>query len=342
MTPSFPEIINSRLFKFIVGEKADGFPTEILVYEEAIAQLSKPMHTLTKGNLSEAQAGCTIWKEVSKETFERFVQFAYTGDYSIPDTREWDKVAEPQKGETDALVRRASVGTSKAVESKIEEEPAEAHDSLDELIRSRGLGKKAKKEKKKSKDIGASWGGWGTEPVPSSWLGPTTIIQTSGERDPGTPSPPSLRLSATNFHSLQFPLLAPLNIHHHTCDPTRHFEPNRSYSNVFLSHASLYVLGDIWLIDALKALAIYKLHKALCIFELDGKNVADIVDLARYAYKKEGKGSEDGIGRLRSIVCQYVALHAAVLSLQAVFMDLIEEGGPFARDFVQFAVQRMQ
>ena len=56
-----------------------------------------------------------------------------------------------------------------------------------------------------------------------------------------------------------------------------------------------YVLGDFWLIDALKALAIYKLHKALCIFELDGKNVADIVDLVRYAYEEEGKGLEDGI-----------------------------------------------
>ena len=338
-------IINSRLFKFIVGEKSDGFPTEILVYEEAIAQLSKPMHTLTKGNLSEAQAGCTIWKEVSKETFERFVQFAYTGDYSIPDTREWDKVAEPQKGETDALVHRAPSGMSKALESKIEEEePAEAHDELNELFRGHESGKKSKKvkEKKKAKDVRGSWGGWGTEPEPSTWQGSTTIIQTSQEKGPSTPSPPSLRLSTTNFHSLQCPLLAPLNIHHHTCEPTRHFEPNRSYSNVFLSHASLYVLGDLWLIDALKALAIYKLHKALCIFELDGKNVADIIDLARYAYKEEGKGLEDGIGRLRGIVCQYVALHAAVLSLQAVFLDFIEEGGQFARDFVQFAVQRMQ
>ena len=59
------------------------------------------------------------------------------------------------------------------------------------------------------------------------------------------------------------------------------------------------------------------------MFELDGKNVTDIVDLARYAYKEEGKGSEDGIGRLRGIICQYVALHAAQLSLHAVFMDFI-------------------
>jgi hypothetical protein len=101
-------------------------------------------------------------------------------------------------------------------------------------------------------------------------------------------------------------------------------------------------LGDFWLIDVLKALAIYKLHKALCVFELDDENVTDIVNLARYAYKEEGNGLEEGIGRLRGLVCQYVALHAAKLSLCTVFMDFIEEGGQFARDFVKFAVQRMQ
>ncbi len=95
------------------------------------------------------------------------------------------------------------------------------------------------------------------------------------------------------------------------------------------------------MINELKALAIYKLHKTLCIFELDDQNVTDIVDLARYVYQEEGKGLEDGIGRSRGMVCQYMALHATELSLLPVFMDFIE-GGQFARDFVKFAVQIMQ
>jgi len=57
--------------------------TEFFVHEEAVAQTSKPLHTLVKGGLSEAQAVCTTWKDVDKETFKRFIQFAYTGDYSI-------------------------------------------------------------------------------------------------------------------------------------------------------------------------------------------------------------------------------------------------------------------
>jgi hypothetical protein len=285
-----------------VGETIDGSPTEFLVYEEAIARLSEPLNTLTRGGLSEAYAGRTMWEDVSKETFERFVQFAYTGDYSIPATREWDKSPEPQNGESDAL--HDPSGASTTVESRVEE-----------LQIGLGTDKKSKRDKKKGKDIGNMFDDWGA-----------SFPQAVAEPKP-------------DFLSIQCPLLAPRNIHLAKCEPAE-FEPDRSYSDVFFAHASLYVLGNLWLIYTLKALAIYKLHKTLCIFKLDGKNVADIVDLARYAYREEGQGSGDEIGRLREIVCHYLAVHATVLSAHAVFMDLIEEGGPFARDFVKFAVQR--
>lgn len=310
-----------------MGETVDGSPAEFHVYEEAISRLSQPLHTLIKGDLSEAKAGCTIWKDVSKETFERFVQFAYTGDYSIPNTREWKTVAEPQKEDTDV---------SKAAKSKSEEEKlAKGYNSLDELEDRLAMGKRAKKDNKKSKGGGGCYGGWRTDPsepvadrVLLTWLGSYS-------------DPLSQWLSSTDFQSFQYPLLAPRNIHYHACEPPGHFEHNRSYSNILLSHASLYVLGDLWLIDELKALALYKLHKALCIFVIDDQNATDIVDLARYAYEEEGKGSEGGIGWLRGMVCQYGTLHARELSLCADFLDLIEEGGHFARDFVKFALGRM-
>jgi hypothetical protein len=60
---------------------------------------------------------------------------------------------------------------------------------------------------------------------------------------------------------------------------------------LFLSHASLYILGD------------YRLN--FCVFQLKDENAEDILDLARYAYSEEGGGgSFDGeIGDLRSLVC---------------------------------------
>jgi len=163
MSVSFQEIINSRLFKFIVGETSDGVPTEFSVHEEAIAQLSKPLHSLMKGGLSEAQAGCAIWKDVSKETFEPFVQFAYTGDYSIPKTEKRNTAVKLERVESNSLTNRPSSSTSSRIrtwnkaeevnevldieESKVyEEEKAEeaSFDSDDGTIFCRG--KKVKKK----------------------------------------------------------------------------------------------------------------------------------------------------------------------------------------------------
>jgi len=83
-------------------------------------------------------------------------------------------------------------------------------------------------------------------------------------------------------------------------------------------------------------LSLHKLHKTFCIFQLDDKNIEDIIDLVRYAYNEEGKGLEEGIGGLRSIVCQYMALDTAVLSLYAGFTELLTRGGQFVKDFFKF------
>ena len=339
-------IINSRLFKFIVGETIDGTSTEFLVHEEAIARLSQPLHSLMKGDLSEAQAGCAIWKDTSKETFERFVQVAYTGDYSIPNTREWDRVAGPENVGTDALGRRSPLGSSeevKASEPKEQKPTQEEYDSLEEL-QNRGRSTKEKKKKGKKTDIGSvDWGSAFSRPVADEE--PEQLPESSpvfrARRDK-YPEPPSPSLVATSFRLLRYPLLTPCNIHLHTCEPAKHFEPDRSYSNVFLAHASLYVLGDFWLSDSLKALALHKLHKTLCIFQLDDENIKDIIDLARYAYKEEGKGFEKGIGGLRSMVCQYMVLNAAVLSPYTEFTELLAEGGQFVTDFFKFVIPRMR
>jgi BTB/POZ domain len=86
----------------------DGSPSEFFVHKDAIIQLSKPLFTLMKGELSEAQAGCTTWEDVSKGTFERLVQFAYTGDYSIPKTEKRKRVVKLEKADISVPAHPAS------------------------------------------------------------------------------------------------------------------------------------------------------------------------------------------------------------------------------------------
>ncbi|CZR65360.1 uncharacterized protein PAC_15260 [Phialocephala subalpina] len=322
MAAPFQEIINSRLFKFIVGETSDGNPTEFSVHEEAIARLSKPLRSLVKGGLSEAQAGCTTWKDVSKETFELFVQFAYTGDYSIPKTEK----RKLKRVERNSLTNQASPSTSNGIRTWNKAELNEALDIKEPEVDKKGKGVAksifdrvceaesvpVESEPVESKPVES-------EPVESELPPePSPVVRTTREKYPKAPSP---RLFAADFPSLSFPLLAPRNNYDNTCEPAEQFEPGKSYSGVLLAHASLYVLGDYRLIDSLKALALYKLHKTL------------------YAYFDEGKGLEEGIGGLRGLVCRYMATNAVVLSHDNGFMDLLGEGGEFVKDFFKFELQ---
>jgi len=80
MSASFEEILLSRSYTFIVG--ADAVP--ITVHEATLADQSPGLKALMRTEMSEGLAREARWEDVDKETFMRFAQFAYIGDYSIP------------------------------------------------------------------------------------------------------------------------------------------------------------------------------------------------------------------------------------------------------------------
>lgn len=80
MPASFEEMLTSRPFKFIIGP--DEVP--IVVHETVLAEQSPSLAVLMRGEMAESVTGESRWIDVDKGTFVRFAQFAYTGDYSIP------------------------------------------------------------------------------------------------------------------------------------------------------------------------------------------------------------------------------------------------------------------
>lgn len=303
-----------------------------------------------KGDWAESQAGCTTWEDVSKETFERFAQFAYTGDYSIPKTEKRKRTAEKKKEAVtniSTLYAFNGIRRGDRAENIVEQyhglmEPTyEDVPPVPELIPGdepetemsydawRSLALKNNKKKKGKTKVVCEF----ALDYPSE-----SVLFTKRDKYPGHRSP----VYSADFHSLSFPLLAPRNHYEKTCDPVEEFDRDQDYSNVFLSHASLYVLGDFRLIDSLKALALFKLHKTLCSFQLDEEHARDIVDLARYAYSEEGGGdaSDKEFGGLRGLVCHYMATNAVVLSRSEEFMEFLDNGGQFVKDFFKFEVQR--
>jgi len=271
-----------------------------------------------KGGMTESQAGCTIWDDVSKETFERLAQFAYTGDYSVPKMEKRKKAAKKQK----ALTNGSSPSASNGIRS---------WDKAEEL--SQGV------VVKQYDELVAG----NTPALVERYYEPVAEhppVAVDDEWGSFSKSRKDEKKNRNEYHFLSFPLLAPRNNHENSCEPDEHFDRDRSYSNVFLCHASLYVLADFQLIDSLKALALFKLHKTLCVFQLDDDNAEDLIDLAMYAYSEEGggRGFDEGFGPLRSLVCQYIAMNALTLSLDDGFMDLLGEGGQFVKDFFKFVV----
>ena len=250
------------------------------VHEEAIAQLSKPLNALLRGSMQEAREACVKWEKVDKATFERFVQFAYTGDYTAPQ-------AHLQSDKNDSV--QACPPPEIEVPTK-----------LSAIIAA----------KKRLRENEASWNPPEIQPVPT-------------------------------FSSLEFPLPDSRTALGKSCEPAA-FNSEIGYLDVFLGHSALYILGDFKLIDSLKAIALHRLHKTLCLFSLNDKNAADVINLARYVYTEEGSGGTSGeqMSPLRMLVCEYMASNASVFIQNLGFMTKLAEGGEFAQDFVKIMVQR--
>jgi hypothetical protein len=299
-----------------------------------------------RGGMTESQEGCAKWDDVSKETFERFAQFAYTGDYSVEEKR---KTRAPKRKKA-KVVFNGSFETPTAAECG--PAPAEDAPEVDSLLvmmdklSSYNAAKIARVQvlmdelssytvKEKKAKTGS--------PTPSSQpeepLYGDIFRYKYPERHPFN--------LTTDFQSLSFSSkLAPRNNYANTCEPSETFNSNIDYASIFVAHATLYILADYRLVDSLKALALYKLHKTLCTFQLTTSNVEDVVKLARYVYAEEGgnegSGKEDGtVGELRALVCKYLAMHALFMVLDEGFMDLLAEGGQFVKDFFRFEVQRV-
>ncbi|RFU33664.1 hypothetical protein B7463_g2683, partial [Scytalidium lignicola] len=291
---------------------------KVMVQDELIKALKKPE---AEGGLRAASLDVTDPEPLPKESelwdLENVVVTPHSWglDYSIPETKKRNADVKPEMVKRNSLTGQALPSTSNRMRiwNKVEEPnevlnievPKEYEEKVDEaslyMLDDEGKFSRSKKDKKKK---GRYWEVKPPEPPSPADSEPSIVVRTREKYQ----EPPSPKLLAADFPSLSFPLLAPRNNYDYTCEPAEQFEPDQSYSKVLLAHASLYVLGDYQLIDSLKALALYKLHKTLRVFQLNDENVEDIVDLARYAYSEEGKGLEEGIGALRGLVCHTSAL----------------------------------
>lgn len=124
--------------------------------------------------------------------------------------------------------------------------------------------------------------------------------------------------------------------------PTRaNRRENEDYTEVFLSHARLYVFAEKYDIQPLKTLALEELHSTLAIYTLYRGRTRDIIALLRYIYANTGVSTRGG-DTLRTLLRDYVGCEMSILMKDGEFKDLmIEDGGPLLEDFMEMVAKRI-
>ena len=111
-------MFSSKPFVFVIGESQ----TEFLVHAGIIAKQSKALDVLINGPMAEASGGKAILDDVQTDTFERFCQFAYTGNYTTPASR---------LVEDSPPINKRKKGTIKPFDSEAVPEPEVSDESWD-------------------------------------------------------------------------------------------------------------------------------------------------------------------------------------------------------------------
>ncbi|KAF2444487.1 hypothetical protein P171DRAFT_473556 [Karstenula rhodostoma CBS 690.94] len=302
MAPTFEDIVQSHLFTFCVGQ--DG--KRIVVHAAAIAATSPQLNALINNGMEESSMRCAKLDDIEVDDFNRFCEYAYRGDYTVPPWENLPLEPEPtpdknQKGEDDddwgdptPVSRKKKGKKGRIYEEAIPDVPDEPM----------------------------------TEPEPEPE--PQYELQFN-----------SRTILRTQFDSRNHiidggPITAILQ----SFEPKANSFPWQNFTPVFLAHARLYCFAHMRLIAPLKALTLNKLHKTLSKFKLYTDRVGDIIELARYAYLNQDlpSRSKDGtLDDLKKLVVEYIACEIDVIGKHDAFVEYMEEGGEFVGDFWKVA-----
>ena len=332
-------IYASAPFKFII----DGNP--LYIHAELVSRHSKPLDRMINGYMSEAQKGFAVIKDVDEGTFVRFIQWAYNGyyeagEFKIDSPRADSASLEEQVGEEPYPEEPASAPAPVSyLEEPYPEEPASAPapESYLEEPAPEESAEAAPVEAAISDQFGISKGGWRRSSSRNRFLKKGRKGVEVVHIRPG--ALPTSRQGLKELFIGRRPTVSREAVS--ICPPRPNQAPNEDYTEVFLSHARVYVFAEEYDIQSLKALALDELHGTLQNFDLHAERTGDIIALLRYVYTNTGE-SADEVEDMRTVLKHYVGFEMDILMKDNDFGDLmIEDGGALLRDFMKMVEQRI-
>ena len=252
--------------------------------------------------MSEARKGVAVLDDVDEDTFVRFSQFVYTGDYIPSSPVKPADVSE--EGKISSKIPRWRFGTPPKYTL--------IRDTDDPNSTPQAVYFPNKYEKKRGQGF--------TFSPPKEIARRNELWETFGTL-------PCSRPIATTSSLTQTPARTKQQWSDNDAEP-------------LLCHARLYVFGQKYGIKPLETLAIHKLWHLLVSFTLGPSKTGAIVELLQYTYSNTPDLNQD-VDDLRHLVSHYVACECKTMAESEDFSQLIEQGGPFVRDYMKMIVKQV-
>lgn len=262
------------------------------VHAAAFSQLSSPLEILLNGPHKESQTMRVEWPHVDERTFVRFTQWAYTKSYN---TEEPEIILDQSSIELSSPTNDQCEKNEESKDIKAFEQQLYSLQSWEQTATiNKGCSNCASRFE--SCFCGRSL--YGSFPCCIS----------------KTPKKSLLVAKFLDNDNTDYPTTASV------FEPRKNKESCEDYTGVFLCHARLYVLGDIYDIPQLRQLALHRLHATLREFTLYPSRLNDIAVLAKYIF--DNTQSHDKIREM--IVLYYACIIEDVLE-QDELTSLIDE-----------------
>jgi hypothetical protein len=305
-TATVPAISATNLISIFSGDtfdfEVDG--ARFRLHRSLVARVSEPLESLMEGGMQETQQGSGPMSDIDKETFARFAEFIYSGDYNPAPPVQPPEA--PCHGNDEAGMEE-QVAASSAINELPQPSVYQGSDA-DDYYGGMGRGYK-KKSWKRKKSYGYDL---------FSELGPKPLsASTTPQKLPG----PTKDVVTEHPFPTSSMFLPPS-------------DSNLDHLPIFMSHAKLYVFADRWIVTDLQRLAARRLDEALSMFEYSSTSPTDIATLIKYAYDHTPP-RKDKPDILRRMVTVLAANNIHALRQSTHFGELQCEGGDFPKDLME-------
>lgn len=264
---------------------------------------SKVLDRMMNGHMSEAHTKSAPLSDVDKDTFIRFVQWAYTKSYTpathilVPASK---SLTEADKNEDPGLDR-----------------PENPFRAVGGIAPRRGF--VFPSDSDETDEDEQIW------PVVEGWATGGMAPKASLFQNVSHEKTRRKRASGVVESKSDIPL-----------------RPNESklenYTEVFLSHARLYVFADKYDIQPLRSVALEQLQVTLDAFTLFVERTADIIVLFRWIYDNTGD-SKEGVKDIRTTMIRYITKERKTLlgvdAFTAMVAEEASDDSAFWKDFIK-------